>query len=1634
MNKKLLFFLFFSGIALSILAQNPDNWSLDGGAISWLQETTTVNTGTYSCGITWISTDTQYLNADSVDVTEGAVINASIKVYDNDASGRARLCIIYDSGTNVYNTYSSDGTTWEDLSYSGTVPTGATKAMLQIRFYDVTGWDGDATIYIDDVSLDINSGANLVSNPGFENWTIPAYIPINSAYSISTDEVDVVYQSAVSSVDATDYLLRGTGDITFTTATIDGTDSKVVHLSGPSASIASDILIDTILDANSKSSFYAGILPVSYTNKLNPSGTISKDTIATFQGIVSANDAYNGVWVSDAAGAYNGVYIYSSTFDGEANVGDDIIFTAVLDEYNNITELTSPVLVQKISTGNTPYGPSIITGSDIAETILANTNPAESWEGQLVKIVDVTITGTKDASNYYYPATDDGSTIFRIGDNVDYKLNNIPLVENDHVTITGVVDYEDGAYRINPRSALDIVSSSDTVTSAEYTVNNVAGTITNVAYTTTLATFKSNITASDSATFNVFDADGTTPATTLDDTKLLIVLAADGITTKTYAITRNAISTVASVTSTVYTVDDGGATITNVPFGTDLATFESNITPPPYGTFETYESNGSTVATDLQSGYIVKGVAEDGTTSKSYTLTINAAPLDNDSYAEAPATQVAAGTIVITDADGKDEAAPVFSFKIVDPGTSDGEPTNVSQLVIYYGPNNTMDFETDIDSGYFDVDGTPIDLGGEPVFGTDSVAFPIAADQIVVPDGGSVTVTMNLNLAPHATEDAVMQFMVAADPHGFEALVTGSGFAPAFSGDITGNNLTIDAVATELRFVQQPTSVFVNDTIKPAVVVAAVDANGNTDKDYATDISITCAGADLLYSPHVVTPVDGIATFDTLIFSTLGTGVTLTATSGALLEVSNNFVVAEVSNLDLYFSEYVDGSSFNKAIEIYNPTGMEVSLDNYFMKGSSNDASDWESDYDFPDTAIIQPYDVFVIANPSASEEIKKLADMTDGYITGYNGNDARGLFKVVGKDTILLDLLGTPNNPNKLYYEVAGIERAMDGHTIVRKPSINQGNTDWAASAGTNEDNSEWIVLEEDNIDDLGNRTLEGGSGTEILTFSIPGFTVDTATHIVSEKDSIAITVVHTAQLDSLFPVFTLSSGATSTPSSGDSVDFSTGKASISVTSQDMMHSQNWTVYVVEQLSEILTGNDIIGFEVPDQAGESIINVASKTVTAYVDYGTDLSKLATVITLSAGATSVPESGDTLDFSDTVSVAVTAEDGSMATWKLVVKENIVEVTNLAAARALMGTTAAIKITGEVVLTGQMSSSGKMKYYIQDGTAGILIFDASGTITTTYSLGDGMTGLIGTLTDYNGVMELVPLSDPGNATSTGNVVEPQVLTIAELKANFDNYESELIKIARIKFTDKGSDFANSKNYTISLEGDTMVCRTDFNGTDLIGTEIPDSADVMGIAAEYNGTIEIFPRFLADVKNLDPASLSNDASLSDLKVDGVSVVGFNAAFMSYEITLAPGTTSIPVVTYTTRDENATVVVENATDLQGDVDARTTNVIVTAEDGTTTRTYNVLFNIGGTGLDNVLFSQVSFYPNPVHTRLAITHTDLIESITLLNITGKQISATNVDGRSVVEFDVSDLPGGLYIIQLRSDNKVKNLKFIKE
>ena len=162
---------------------------------------------------------------------------------------------------------------------------------------------------------------------------------------------------------------------------------------------------------------------------------------------------------------------------------------------------------------------------------------------------------------------------------------------------------------------------------------------------------------------------------------------------------------------------------------------------------------------------------------------------------------------------------------------------------------------------------------------------------------------------------------------------------------------------------------------------------------------------------------------------------------------------------ELFFSEYVEGSSNNKALEIVNNTDADVDLTGFSIKRQTNGGVDgdvWANELQLSGTIFKK--DVYVIINGNST--LQKLIDEADflqpvleennyGAPINFNGNDPVGLFK----DGVLVDVIGTYNG---------GSTNFAKDKTLRRKNGVSKPNT-------TFDINNEWNIYPVDTVDDIG-------------------------------------------------------------------------------------------------------------------------------------------------------------------------------------------------------------------------------------------------------------------------------------------------------------------------------------------------------------------------------------------------------------------------------------------------------------------------------------------------------------------------------------------------------------------------------------
>ncbi len=184
---------------------------------------------------------------------------------------------------------------------------------------------------------------------------------------------------------------------------------------------------------------------------------------------------------------------------------------------------------------------------------------------------------------------------------------------------------------------------------------------------------------------------------------------------------------------------------------------------------------------------------------------------------------------------------------------------------------------------------------------------------------------------------------------------------------------------------------------------------------------------------------------------------------------------------DLYISMYGEGSSSNKFIEIYNGTGVDVDLSNYSVEEYTNGAATASHTETFSSGTILANGDVYVIANNNADPQITGVADITSS-VTFFNGDDAIALLK----NGTVIDVIGEIGVDPGSGWDVAGVIQATKNHTLTRKSSVCSPNDNWVSSAGTDANDSEWIVTGRDTgWGDLGSFT--GCASSPVLSITSP-------------------------------------------------------------------------------------------------------------------------------------------------------------------------------------------------------------------------------------------------------------------------------------------------------------------------------------------------------------------------------------------------------------------------------------------------------------------------------------------------------------------------------------------------------------------
>ena len=268
---------------------------------------------------------------------------------------------------------------------------------------------------------------------------------------------------------------------------------------------------------------------------------------------------------------------------------------------------------------------------------------------------------------------------------------------------------------------------------------------------------------------------------------------------------------------------------------------------------------------------------------------------------------------------------------------------------------------------------------------------------------------------------------------------------------------------------------FFEEDMDSATYHTVYDVVDSLEIDYCTEVikgAVACAAifADLeeLSGIPVATPATEICTD-----SFTANWEAVSGATGYWLDVYQTLNHGPAS--ELFFSEYLEGTGYNKALEIFNGTGSQVDLSDYLIEYFPNSYT-----YAYQTlylSGILEDGEVYVIAHPNSNVVIRDRSDLQSALVTSFDGDDQIALKKLsTGSYVDIFGRIGT--DPGS--YWGSGI-LVTQNRTLVRRSTVTGGVTANPAS-GFPTLYTEWESHPIDSCGNLGTHSMETNA-------YVPGF-----------------------------------------------------------------------------------------------------------------------------------------------------------------------------------------------------------------------------------------------------------------------------------------------------------------------------------------------------------------------------------------------------------------------------------------------------------------------------------------------------------------------------------------------------------------
>jgi phosphatidylserine/phosphatidylglycerophosphate/cardiolipin synthase-like enzyme/DNA/RNA endonuclease YhcR with UshA esterase domain len=208
-------------------------------------------------------------------------------------------------------------------------------------------------------------------------------------------------------------------------------------------------------------------------------------------------------------------------------------------------------------------------------------------------------------------------------------------------------------------------------------------------------------------------------------------------------------------------------------------------------------------------------------------------------------------------------------------------------------------------------------------------------------------------------------------------------------------------------------------------------------------------------------------------------------------------------------------------------------------------------------------------------------------------------------------------------------------------------------------------------------------------------------------------------------------------------------------------------------------------------------------------------------------------------------------------------EFVAAQANIAAAR-LLGVGATVTVSGIVTNGAEL---GVIRY-LQDNTAGIAAYDAQ---LSGLNRGDSVT-ITGVLSDYNGLLEIQPVSAFAVHSSGNAVPQPQIIIPTQMG---ESNEAQLIRINNVSFQNAGQAITGNTSYTLNAGASTFLIYIR-SGSNMIGQVLPTGTiDLIGLSSQYITDYQIIPRDYNDFILSPTIQIISPISISNIVTDGFTL---------------------------------------------------------------------------------------------------------------------------------------------------------------